>query len=83
MSTPRAVALRYDDESDSAPRVVAAGEGAVAEAILALARENDIPVREDADLLSLLAGCELGDEIPAELYEAVAELLTFLYRLNV
>lgn len=77
-----AVALRYDRERDGAPELVAKGRGDVAERILAFAREHDVPVREDADLVQLLAICDVGDEIPADLYAAVAELLTYLYRLN-
>ena len=78
----RAVALRYDRSPpapDAAPRVVAKGRGALAERILELAREHGLPVREDPDLVQLLSACELGDEIPVEVYQAVAELLTWLY----
>ena len=86
MSAPsdpkQVVALRYDGEEAGAPRVVATGRGVAAEAILAAALEHGVPVEEDAALLGLLAGCELGEEIPAELYEAVAELLTWLYRVE-
>lgn len=78
----RAVALRYAREEESAPRVVARGVGETAERILALAREHGVPVREDADLVELLAACELDEEIPIELYAAVAEILAFLYRAN-
>jgi flagellar biosynthesis protein len=76
------VALRYSPDSSAAPEVTARGSGEVAKKILALAREHDIPIREDEDLLELLAGVSLGDEIPVELYQVVAELLTYLYRLN-
>jgi flagellar biosynthesis protein len=88
MSTPRpqvrarAVALRYERGDAPAPRVTAKGAGELAQRILALAREHDVPVREDPDLLALLAACDLGVEIPPELYHAVAELLAFLHRLN-
>ena len=81
----RAVALRYDrkaESSTSAPRVVAKGRAHMAERILELASRNDVPVREDADLVQLLSGCELGDEIPVEVYGAVAELFAWLYRVN-
>ena len=78
----RAVALKYDAEESSAPRVVATGSGDAASAILAAAQEHGVPIEEDEALLELLAGCEIGDEIPPELYEAVAELLTWLYRLE-
>jgi flagellar biosynthesis protein len=86
MSAPsdpkQVVALRYDAEREGAPKVVASGRGDAAEAILAAAHEHGVPVEEDAALLGLLAGCEVGEEIPAELYEAVAELLTWLYRVE-
>lgn len=78
----RAVALRYDTEVHSAPEVVAKGVGEIAERILAAAAKHDIPVREDDELLQLLALCEVGDEIPIELYEVVAELLAYLHELN-
>ena len=78
----RVVALRYDEKSEAAPRVVARGRGEIAERILAAAHEHEVPVREDADLLELLSVCDLGQEIPADLYSAVAELLTYLWRLN-
>lgn len=79
---PLVVALRWDPEVNTAPDVVGKGRGAVAERILELARAEGVPVREDADLLELLAGLDLGEEIPPELYEVVAELLTFLHRVN-
>lgn len=82
-SRPRAaVALRYDSGGAGAPELVAKGKGEIAEAILASARAHGVPVREDADLLELLSACDLGQEIPTELYAVVAELLTYLYRLN-
>jgi flagellar biosynthesis protein len=61
---------------------VAKGRGYVGQRILDLAAEHDLPVRKDADLLELLSACEVGEEIPAELYSAVAQLLAYLYRLN-
>jgi len=79
---PLAVALRYERADMAAPRVTAKGAGELAQRILALAREHDVPVRTDPDLLELLAACDLGAEIPAELYQVVAELLAFLQRLN-
>ena len=79
---PMAVALRYDRDAMPAPRVAAKGEGELARRILELAREHDVPVREDPDLLELLAACDLGAEIPGELYHAIAELLALLHRLN-
>ena len=73
--TATAVALRYD--GTGAPRVTARGRGEMAERILAIAREHQVPVREDRNLVQLLALVELGDEVPAELYRAVAEVIAF------
>ena len=78
----RAVALRYGAAETSAPRVVATGSGEAAAAILAAAEEHGVPVEQDDALLEMLATCEVGEEIPPELYEAVAELLTWLHRLE-
>ena len=79
---PVAVALRWDEAARRAPAVVAKGRGEIAERILAVARAHDLPVEENADLLPLLAACDVGEEIPVELYRAVAELLAWLARLN-
>ena len=77
-----AVGLSYDPDSAAAPRVVAKGRGELAERLLAIARENGVPVRHDPDLLQMLSVTEVGDEVPLEVYAAVAELIGFLYRLN-
>lgn len=74
---PRAVALRYDGKT--APRVTAKGAGEVADNILAVAREHGIPLYENAPLAELLARLDLGAEIPAALYTAVAEVIAFAY----
>ena len=73
----RAVALQYDGES--APVVTARGDGCVAGEIIRLARENDIPIQENPDLVGFLARVELGEEIPEALYVAVAEVIAFAY----
>lgn len=78
----RAVALRYDQSRDAAPRVVARGQGYVAERILTIAREAGIHVHEDPDLVAVLAALDVEAEIPQDLYRAVAEILAFVYRLN-
>ena len=78
----RAMALRYRPEEDHAPRVVARGGGYLAEQILALAREHNIPVREDKNLVQILARLDLDQEIPPEAYRAVAEIPAFIYRLS-
>ncbi len=77
-----AVALRYLREKDPAPRVLAKGRGELAEKILALAREHGIPVHPDADLAEVLVQLDLGKVIPEELYQALAEILAYLYRMN-
>ena len=79
---PRAIALKYEADALPAPSVVAKGRGEVARNILELADRHDVPVRRDEDLLQLLYACDLGDEIPVDLYTAVAELLAYLYELN-
>jgi flagellar biosynthesis protein len=75
-----AVALRYERRADPAPRVVAKGTGELAEAILTLAREHGVAVREDGDLAQLLSAVELETQIPVEAFVAVAEILSFVYR---
>ena len=77
-----AVALRYDRAREDAPRVTAAGRGAVAENIVAAARAHGVPLHEDANLVETLAALELETLIPPELYRAVAEVLAFIYRVN-
>ena len=77
-----AVALKYDAATENAPKVIAKGRGLVAEKIMALAREQGIPMREDPDLVQLLAKLDLGEAIPGELYPVIAEVFAFVYRLN-
>jgi flagellar biosynthesis protein len=78
---PRAAALRYR-KGETAPALIASGRGYVADAILAAAEEAGIPVREDAMLVEALAHLELGDRVPPELYQAVAEALAWAYHLT-
>lgn len=77
----QAVALSYDTK-DSAPRVIAAGQGHLAEKIIERAKESDVPLHEDAELTSSLMKLDIGDMIPSELYEAVAEILVFVDRMD-
>jgi flagellar biosynthesis protein len=78
----RAVAMAYSGE-DGAPRVVAKGTGVTAEAMLSLAQEHGVYVHQSPELLNLLMQVDLDSEIPPELYQAVAELLAWLYSLDV
>ena len=74
-----AVALQYKD-GDRTPHVVATGAGYIAQRIIALAREHDVPVHEDDNLVDILSRLDVGYEIPPETYRVVAEILAFLYR---
>ena len=78
----QAVALRYEPKKDRAPRLVAKGRGYLAEKILELARQYNIPVRQDKNLLQVLSRLDVNQEIPAEVYKVVAEILAFIYRLS-
>ncbi|MFL5087736.1 MAG: EscU/YscU/HrcU family type III secretion system export apparatus switch protein [Xanthobacteraceae bacterium] len=77
-ATSLAVALHY--EKPNAPRVVATGRGRIGENIIAMARAHGVPLEENPALAEALADVEIGDEIPVELYRAVAEVLTFILR---
>jgi flagellar biosynthesis protein len=75
-----AVALHYD--KSGAPRVVAKGRGSIGDKIIEVAKANNIPIEENEVLAGALSNVELGDEIPEELYKAVAEVLIFVLRLS-
>ncbi len=81
-SIKKAVALKYDKEQDGAPKVIAKGRGKVAETIIELAKQHDIPIKDDPDLIEVLSSLEINEEIPSEIYVAVAELLAFVYSAN-
>ena len=76
----KAVALRYDNEKENAPRVVAKGEGQIAENIIKIAELHHLPIQKDADLIELLSKVEIDKEVPALLYKAVAEVFSFVYK---
>ena len=73
-----AVALSYDPNEDGAPKVVASGKGALADKIIEKAKENKVPVHVDDKLADTLSRLEIGEMIPPELYEVVAEILVFV-----
>lgn len=81
-SEKSAVALRYDADAGTAPRVVAKGRGLIAEQILALAQEHDIHIHQSPELIEVLIRLELGEEIPEALYRAIAEVIAFAYGLK-
>ncbi len=78
----KAAALKYTYGEDNAPKVVAKGKGEVAEKIMEIARSCHIPIREDRELVEILSTLDLYEEVPQELYKAVAEILAFIYTLN-
>jgi len=79
----KAIALQYRPEQEQgAPRVVASGNGHIADEILRIARENDVPLRADPALAGALATLDVGQQVPVELFRAVAEVLAFVYQMN-
>ena len=77
-----AVALKHDRTTETLPRIVASGRGAVAEQIVAVAQAQGIRVSKDADLAEVLIALEVGSDIPVETFAAVAEILSYIYRAN-
>lgn len=78
----QAVALNYDQLQGGAPRVVASGHGELAQKILTAARQAGVDIVEDADLLEVLGKVPVGQEIPPQLFQTVAEILAFIYEAN-
>ena len=78
----KAVALGYNRSQDNAPKVLASGAGEIANKIISLAKEHDIPIKEDPDLIEILSKGEVDQEIPPNLYKAVAEIFSFLYKIT-
>lgn len=73
----QAIALEYDPE-EAAPKVIASGRGVLAEKIIERAKESDVPIHRDDKLADTLSRLEIGEMIPPELYEVVAEILIFV-----
>lgn len=73
----QAIALEYNVEED-APTVIASGRGVLAERIIEKAKESDVPIHRDDKLADTLSRLQIGDAIPQELYEVVAEILVFV-----
>jgi flagellar biosynthesis protein len=78
----KAAALRYDTTKERAPRVVAKGDGNIAENIIKIAELHKLPIKKDADLIELLSKVELNKEVPDALYRAVAEVFSFIYKIS-
>ena len=80
-STPnKAIALKYDEIT--APKLTAKGQADLAEQIIKLAKEHNIPIYENSELVNILSRLELGDEIPETLYRVIAEIIAFAYHLQ-
>lgn len=77
-----AIALSYNPTKNSSPTVVAKGRGKIADTILERAELHDVPIYEDPNLVQLLGQLDLNTSIPEELYQAVAEVFAFIYRLD-
>jgi flagellar biosynthesis protein len=77
-----AAAVKYDVENDDTPQIVASGKGAMADEIIKIAEENDVPLYKDPHLVKLLESLEVETDIPQELYVLVAEVLSFVYKLE-
>ncbi|MBQ7704978.1 MAG: EscU/YscU/HrcU family type III secretion system export apparatus switch protein [Selenomonadaceae bacterium] len=82
LAEQKAVALKYDMQTDVAPRVIAKGKGHVAEHILATAQKNSIPVYQNKTLVNMLMALEIDREIPPELYKAIAEVMAYVYKMD-
>jgi flagellar biosynthesis protein len=78
----KAVALKYDKESSKAPKVTAKGEGFTAENIIKIANLNDVPIKKDEDLVEMLSQLEIDREVPPEMYKAIAEVFSYIYKLT-
>ena len=80
MKQKKAVALQYDKKANNAPKVTAKGKGEVADNIIKIAKKHNIPIQKDKDLVEMLSKIELDKEIPPNLYKAVAEVFSFIYK---
>lgn len=78
----KAVALKYENKKENVPKVIAKGNGIIAKEIVDTAGKYDIHIHEDPTLVELLSNLEINQQIPEELYEAVAEIFAFIYELD-
>jgi len=81
-SVKLAVALKYEDDGENAPVIVASGRGEIADRIIQTAKDIKVPVYEDSSLAQVLVSLEMGTEIPPELYQAVAQVIAFVWGLD-
>lgn len=78
----KAVALKYKPKEDNAPKVVAKGTGLIAQKIIDIAKANNIPIKDDPDLVNVLSALSLYEDLPPSLYKVVAEVIAFFYHVN-
>jgi flagellar biosynthesis protein len=78
----KAAAIKYDLDKDNAPKLIAKGKGETASNIIKIAKENNIPIKKDEDLIELLSKIDIDKEIPTSMYKAVAEIFSFIYDLS-
>lgn len=78
----KAVAMRYKQGKDRAPKIVAKGQSKVAERIIETAKDHNVPIYEDPKLAEAISYVGLGDEVPENLYDIVAQVLSFVYQLD-
>lgn len=81
-SIKKAAALKYDMENDTAPKVIAKGQGETAKNIIKIAEANNLPIKKDEDLVELLSKIDIDQEIPSNMYKAVAEVFSFIYSMS-
>lgn len=77
-----AATIEYDNKRDAAPKVTAKGRGLVAEKIIKVAMEHNIPIKRDPALVQILSRLDIDEQIPSEIYKAIAEILAFVYSVN-
>ncbi|PIP02308.1 MAG: flagellar biosynthesis protein FlhB [Zetaproteobacteria bacterium CG12_big_fil_rev_8_21_14_0_65_54_13] len=78
----QAIALNWNPYLDAAPKITAKGSGLLADEIIRLAREHNIPIREDQDLVQIFSQLDIGASVPAEVHTAIAEILAYIYWSN-
>jgi flagellar biosynthesis protein len=78
----KAAALKYQHMIDRAPTVIAKGQGVVADRIIEVARKHNIQLKKDPALIEVLAKLDIGEEIPPDLYRAIAEVLAYVYKMT-
>lgn len=78
----KAIALKYDIDVDNAPKIIGKGQGETAKNIIKIAKENNIPIKKDADLVELLSKIDIDKEIPTSMFKAVAEIFSFIYEMS-